>query len=175
MSELPDLDGVQEVQPAPPSLLHPGAVSPAQGDARDWDRCRVTVVEHVYHQQIGGDPVAIETSFSRLLESEEERYQRTLKTGEAWTKLDCGHVPEASVLTLKNLEGVFRSVNPTPEEEAEAAKRVIEVGLWIGELIEPLDEVRPQEAIRRCPLDLSRLYVRCRCGTAKFRLMLIPR
>lgn len=176
MTDLPNADGVQTVQPGPPSPLHPGSVGPPlSADARDWDRPRLTVVERVYHQQIGSEPFAVESVFSRTLDSEEEHYQRTVKVNDGWTKLDCGWVSAASVLILRNEEGVFRHTNPTPEEEAEVALRVVELGLQIGAYVETTDEVRPQESIRRCPVDLSRLMVRCRHGAAKLRLTLIPR
>lgn len=171
--QLPNVDGVQTVQPAGPSPLFRGVnVEPQSVDP---SKARLTVVERVYHQPPDGDGFAVESTFARELQSDEERYQRTMKVNEGWTQLDCGWVSAASVLIIKNEEGVFRLVNPTPEEEAEAALRVLEVGLQIGTYVEPLDEIHPQESIRRCPVDLSRLVMRCRHGAAKFRLTLIPR
>lgn len=175
MTPLPDLDGPQSVRPDHDSPVARATLTPAQANAtRDFDRARLTVTERVYHQQVGTDPHAVETTFSRWLDSEEERYSRHLKAGEAWQPLDCGWMTVASLCVLKNEEGVFRHVNPTDAQREEAAARIIEVGIAVGDAVVPLALVRPQEDRREEPLDLSRLRVRCRSGVAKFRLTLIP-
>lgn len=177
--QLPDVDGPQVVLPDHDSPLARQLLTAAQSEAeRDWERARLTVIETVAHQQVGQAPFSLGVPYQRWLESQEERYSRTLKVGEEWTPLDCGWVKEASLLLIRNEEGSYRTRNPTEEEKAVTAAKVLEVAAWLGEdilVMETLDVVGPQESIRRIPARLDNLMIRCRSGVARYRILVVPR
>lgn len=133
---------------------------------------RLTVVEKVYHQVMGeGATDMVDNRFYRELKTEEQVYQRKLKATEEWQKLDCGWITECGMLAIKNEEGLFHNTLPTPEERAEVATHVLELGIGAQEASW---QVLPQESMRGCPMSLQSIYVRCRHGTAKFTLTLFP-
>ena len=155
--------GLEEVVP-PPAL--PG-------------RTRLTVTESIYHQSPEGEPVEIGYSGARFLETDEQVYSRRTTVGEEWTPIDCGWLREsgASLLLLRNEEGRFTQVIPSPEQRGETQGRVVEVGVGTphGEVV-PFAEVDPQESpLRLRPSDLGSLYLRCRQGRAKVTVTLVPR
>lgn len=81
---------------------------------------RLVVVEQVYHQQSGQDPVCADSQFGRLLHSDEQVYQRILKINDQWVRLDTGWIVSVGMLVLshadKDVEVGFMS--PPDEESA---------------------------------------------------------
>ncbi len=176
MSELPDVEGWQTVQPLPDDhpLRQQNTTPPTL--QRDLERARLTVVERLGYQQIGARPFALESAFSVWLDSQEEPYSRTFRVAEEWQPLDYGWMASASLLVLRNEEGLFHGVNPTEEVRQQVAARVLELGRWVaGDTVTAFASVQPQHSLRFEPLDLSAFRIRCRCGAAKYRLTLMPR
>jgi hypothetical protein len=139
---------------------------------------RLGVVETVYLQRPGGQPVSVESRFSRRLLSDEQPYLRQFKVGPEWTLLDRGWLTECSCLVLSNEEGRFHQVQPTPEERDAALRKVVEVGVCFNDdmrdLIYRFAVVRPLESGRFEPADLAAIRIRCLDGPAKVSLTLFP-
>jgi hypothetical protein len=141
---------------------------------------RLTVVETVYHQPAGEPPVSVDFRFSRDLDSVEQSYRRQLTATEDWKSLDHGWIEQAGMLVIQNLEGKFRA-NPTDEERAEAAAKVLEVAHRVDE--DPAAGVwdcavwlvLPGESFRGCPSDIKRLVVRSRSAPLRFSVFILPR
>lgn len=174
----------------------PGTVSPApaQGQPpqiRRMDKCRIAVVEYVYHQQPDVQPTVTESRFSRWLESQEQPYLRRLTLDQTWRELDFGWLKQSGMLVLKNEEGRFH-VQPTKDEREDMAARIIEVALFlpgekndgsrtmhdtplrkaIGPLIFAI--VRPGESLRFEPHDVGCLRIRTMHGSARCSIMVLP-
>lgn len=143
-------------------------------------RSRLAVVASVYHQQAGGEqPTQVTTRFWRELSCDEQPYVRQLRLGQEWQHLDPGWVTQpGGYLVLSNEEGHFRSVNPTDAERDDAMSRVVEVATCdqkhpASDLV-PDWLVRPKESMQGTPASLGRLWARCRRGTARVTLTILP-
>ncbi|MFA5056488.1 MAG: hypothetical protein WC485_00105 [Opitutaceae bacterium] len=137
-------------------------------------RNRVTIVEHVYHQRQGGEPVEFVTRCSRKLNSDEQPYIRELLITEKWMALDCGWVNNPGLLLIRNKEGDTPGKIPTPAEASELAQRIIQVAFdandsdasWL---------IMPGESMRAVPRNASRLSIRSLHGNIRASLCLMPR
>jgi hypothetical protein len=142
-------------------------------------RCRLSVVEYVYHQQPGQQPRAVEHRFCRDLQSDEQTYTRVFQATEEWSPLDTGFLgSNVGHLSLVNEEGRQSSASLSPEEKLDLAKRVVEVGLFInylgGHHIHSFCVVRPGESIRLTPTNIGEYRACCLAGKARCTLTLIP-
>lgn len=137
------------------------------------------VVESVYHQGAGEEPTAVESRFFRLLQTDEDPYLRRTKVGEDWKAVSCDWVDRPSVLTLSNEEGRGLQVQPTPEQAAATAAKVILVGVEVEgvgvSLVLPFARIEPGESCRFCPADVGRLRLRSLSGEARYSLGAFPR
>lgn len=136
---------------------------------------RITVLDTINYVPVSGATLPVQTNYNRLLKTDEQPYTRNCRIGEQWVKLDSGWLTEASQLKVSNEEGRFPVVYPTQEERAESMERVVEIGLCIA--ADPpvrFALIRPGESCRFEPADLSRLYLRCRKGTARVTVTVIP-
>ena len=144
-------------------------------------RSRLTIVETIYHQPADGFPSTLlgdAVRFNHELQSDEQPYERHKFAREQWEPLDCGWIERAGLLLIRNDEGRF-SVNPTPEQRTEVNRRVIELtfasSLVIGEATRrECLLIPPGETYPFLPSDASQLRLRCREGTARYTLCLIP-
>lgn len=136
---------------------------------------RITVVETVYHQTVPDQPTALESRFSRFLASDEQVYVRRLTVGEDWQRLDTGWLKVASLLLVSNDEGRGQQVQPTDQERADIAARVIEVahGEYRSAIL-PDWLIPPGESLRGCPASLGNIWLRCRQGVARCTVVLFP-
>jgi hypothetical protein len=140
---------------------------------------RLTVTGMLYHQRPGHDArTLVEVRYGRHLKSEEASFQREMRLDEEWVALSDLRPLEpgdkAALLVVENLVGRDRRVIPTPDELADDARRVVEVGVVESGLVLPALEIPPGEAHPCRPVDVGRLAVRCRRGTAKARITVVP-
>jgi hypothetical protein len=149
-------------------------------------RGRLVVVESVYHQRTGEQPIQVRPSrFERDLATAEQPYIREFRAEADWKPLETGWLDRAGHLALHNLEGSGLTSIPTPEERQGILARIVELGVlaekdsgrrtqWSppAEVV-PFAAVRPGESCRLEPVNLSRLRVRCRPG-ARCVLTLLP-
>lgn len=61
---------------------------------------RVVVVEQVYHQTEGRDPVMVESRFSKPIGSQEQPYKRIMKIGQEWRDVDMGWLRGEKIAVL---------------------------------------------------------------------------
>lgn len=120
---------------------------------------RLTVVEMVYFQLVGENPIGAESRYVRGLTTEEQPCERRLKATENWQHLDRGWLEQVSTLVISNREKV--------------AEKVLEVAYcdaphdcWL---------VLPGESMRATPSDATRIMVRSQSGTTRFTAHLFPR
>jgi len=133
----------------------------------------MTVVEHVYHQPFGEQPVGVDSSFNRKLDSDEQMFVRKFRVTEEWTPINVGWVESAGMLMLSNDEGRSLQTLPSDEEKAAVAARVVELKYQDA----PDDQawtVLPGESMRAMPSQASLLMLRCRSESARVTLTLIP-
>lgn len=165
MSETP-IPRAGGVRPAHPP-------SPAPGMRPAKRRPRLSVVQMVYHQQPDGQPTVQEARYSRWLESDEQPYLRRMTVGEEWVALDVGWVEKAGMLVLRNEGGPPSPVKLTPEQKAEAAAKVIEVGFTEG-LTGQVWLIPPGESMAGVPRNAKELRVRCQSGEVKLSVCVLP-
>ena len=150
---------------------------------------RLTVVEKVYHQQHGEQPIQIERSFERMLQTQDAPYnghpRRTIS--EEWTPLDFGWLEDGgvSVAYVINDEGKNLKTMPTAEEKAAIAAKVLEIANVVDLLdIDGTTKSTPVGMIITIPPGETRLLsldnfdpirVRCRSGVARVSIWLFPR
>lgn len=138
---------------------------------------RLTVVESVYFESPGHQPILVPTQTARTLASDEQPYQRQLLIGETWTRLDTGWIQEASLLVLTNDEG--RPERGPSVDAGALAGRVVELVcrntiIGDGESIEPEWLLPPGESFRGTPARPGAIYLRCRQGAVRCTLTLFP-
>jgi hypothetical protein len=136
---------------------------------------RITVVERVYHQIIGEQATSVESRYSFDLETTEQPYKRIGSIGDQeWEPLDFGWLgTNVGLILLSNEEGKYLQTNPTEEEQAETAQRVIEVSFQAGEsswIVPPRQSMRVMLSPYRSCLPL----IRCRKGRARYVLHAFP-
>ena len=136
----------------------------------------LTVTETIYHQSWGEGPTSVNSAFTRELSIQEQPYSRKIKIGETWQPLDLGWFSDrpndVGMIQLVNEEGHFEQTQPTDEERAEAAAKVIELNFlaltnsWL---------ILPRESFRGCPSLPGGVRIRCRSGVARATINVYPR
>jgi hypothetical protein len=140
-------------------------------------RGHFTVVEQVHYQPVGEQAMTVFGDghrYSHEVDEDEQPYERHLTATEEWKPLDMGWISRCGQLLLRNDEGNRYLVNPTEQEKAETAKKVIEVAFLHGYDERDALLVPPRESMRVYPKDASRLIVRCQKGKAHYTLALLP-
>lgn len=148
---------------------------------------RITVVETVYHQAEGDQPTAIESRFSRRLQTKEQPCVRKLVAGPEWHLVDRESMDRpgcwlerVGMLVIRNEEGEFTQVVPTSQERAEVAARVLSLGVGVSisadeHIVMPFARILPgKESCRFQPTDISNLWIRCQAGKAKYTVTMLP-
>jgi hypothetical protein len=139
---------------------------------RDLRNGTLTVVETVYHQQLGDQPLPVTTRFVRNLSSQEQPYVRKLTLGPEWVPLDTGWITEASYVIIANEGNGPITKNPTDEQIQEEANRLIDIS-FMGEDPHPCMTIPSGESLRMCPVDLTMIKIRC-LVTARCRITVFP-
>jgi hypothetical protein len=166
------VDDLVEAQRRCQELKAQGRPCPDDPGIQAFGHSVLTVVCRVYFQQPSAAPLAVESSFSRGVEGEEQPWVRRLSVGKDWQPLDAGWLPLASCLLILNEEGRHWAVIPTPEQSQAAAERIV--------LVAPDDsevgwKVRPGESMRAEPSDVKKLRLRCLGeGSARVQIIAIP-
>lgn len=132
---------------------------------------RITVVETIYHQEFGENPVMVASRYSRELESYDQPYERKLVATPTWEPLETGWIKECGLMIIKNREECSRMVIPTEEEKEELAKKMLEVSYgdrdgWL---------IPPGETMKAYPRSLEGLGICSLHGNTKYKLYLYPR
>ncbi len=137
-------------------------------------RHRLTVVDAVYFSPHDGQPIEYRTPFGRELLTDERPYSRPLTVGPEWVEVDLGWLKDVgvSMVVVQNDEGRYRQTVPSPEERASESDRVVEVAAETG--VPPFALVRPTESCRFEPARATGLALRCRSGSAKVTVVLVP-
>lgn len=132
---------------------------------------RLTILVQIRHEHLGTDPLSIDSSQVFLTGNEEEPYTRRIKVTEKWTSLDYDWLNEigVSIIILENLEGKHLLIQPTKEEKDAIKERVVEVSYTKNS--DEADLLIPGGLIIKTPADAKRVWVRCRSGEAKCKLI----
>ncbi len=136
-------------------------------------RCRAIVTGQVSHQSPGADAVSVVLGHVRTLEGDEQPVRRRCQVGATWEPLYRGWLSSCSCLVIHNHEGEVSQTVPSAEERAAIASRVVELRLGVGDagrlLCLPGESLGPL-----CPADLTAVWIRCRDGSAKITVDILP-
>ncbi len=137
-------------------------------------KSRIVVVGSVYYQQGDSEGVGFSASFARDLDTDEQHFgPRIVTIGEDWQPAPLGWLDKCSMLIIHNLEGTALQTRPTPEENAQINRHVIEASLNPGEPIAVIS-ILPREAHRICAIYPASVKIRCRHDKAKCSIVAIP-
>ena len=112
---------------------------------------RLTVVETIYYQQPGIDPVQIDAGFSYFVQENEQLFQRSTFTGEEWSEINTGWIAKAHTVLIKNVHELRFTRNPSDEVS-----------------------LAPKESMRFRISDVKALRIRSTKGQTRFLCVLIP-
>ena len=132
---------------------------------------RMTVVEQVYYQQPGVDPIQIDAGYSYFVQENEQPFQRIAFAGPEWKSLEVGWIVKPSCVVIQNKFQVETRRKLTEEEASEAAKHIIRVKYedskyWF--------ELTVNESMRFKPSDVKRLQIQSAYGLTRYIASLIP-
>jgi hypothetical protein len=129
------------------------------------ERARVTVVDKIYYQQHGDQPIVVDVAFSKDLKASEQPYVRKTSADESWKPLDCGWIDSVGIVHITNVNGAFPAVIPSEKEVEEARKKILEIRYQDSECC---FLIPPGECIRLSPSHAAQLRIRSRHGTTKY-------
>lgn len=140
-------------------------------------KARTVVQIRVVHQLPGEQATEAGSTIVRHLESVDEVYspRKMIVTGE-WRPLDLGWLADplnVGLIYIENLEGTGQQVIPTPFEQQDIDKRVVEVST--GPDSDLAQEVPPLGFYLGTPVKPERLLLRCRHKTARCRIKVYPK
>jgi hypothetical protein len=136
----------------------------------------MVVKETTYWQSRGSNPQSVMTSFTRLVNSEEQPYVRTrLKVSEEWQSLDTGWLKKSSMVIVENLPEVRQTI-PTPEQLKAAKGKVLEIAVTDDAVVIPLCHVQVGESVRLVPPygKTDRFRLRCLSGATSITVTAFP-
>jgi hypothetical protein len=142
-------------------------------------RCRLTVVENVYHQPPGSDAMAVTSTYARWLDSDEQPHQRKTRIGESWQPIETGWVPEPGLILIEN-KGHHFQVNPTDRQRKEADAKILLIGVHsapgdAASFVIPFVEIAPGESLRISPREIQRWAIRCASGFVQTTITAFPK
>lgn len=166
---------IEEMKDASPAQESP-ASEPAR--AEPAVKGRWGVIESLYFQSPGDDPLSVDHRFGGQVETDEQPYMRKKKVGENWEPLDCGWLQGTKMLLIENESPNYQKV-PTDEERRRDKEKVVEVGLDMIEIkgshcYKTFASIPPGQTARFLPADLASLGVRCQAGQTTYKVTLIP-
>lgn len=87
---------------------------------------RLSVVFQLAYESVGQEPLAKAMRATWDTQSQEiQPYERRLSIDEKWRPLDCGWVELPGSILIENRTGMNRSLQPSAEELAEDAKKLL--------------------------------------------------
>lgn len=147
---------------------------------------RLSVQESVSLSYPRQEAFAVSSRFSKFIHSPEQPFKRVLATvNEEWERLNFVWLDgkPLGMLVIYNDEGKFLQVVPSPEEIAEAAKKILQVGFskngevgpepWID--VNPSGDGVTSESCRLVPTSPSSVYVRSLSGPIRYSFTAFPR
>ena len=134
---------------------------------------RLTVVELVYHQTLGEQPVCVESRFVRSLASSEQLYQRRKAATVAWQPLDFGWVDDPGTIVICNTEGLPYQQLRTLEQRQAMEEKFLEV-TYDGCPQELTFIIRAGESMRLHPSKPLRLQLRSPVEGVRYTITAIP-
>ncbi len=134
---------------------------------------RIVVVETVYHQQAGADPVSTESRYAAELTTDEQPFSRVLKVGEEPVKLDAW-LTDSRLIHIAVLKSHHQR-KPDAEERAARAAMMLEVSCGDREGGRAADWlVAPGESMRARPASLDSIRLRSQSGILKVAVTVFP-
>lgn len=137
---------------------------------------RITIVESVNFQSEDGPPLTVLTQAQRLVESDEQPFQKIQKVSEDWkalnTKLFLQLMNNCKIgmLSIRYDKPAQEQVLPTSEQKKLDNARLVKVRLDTVVL-----SLLPGESLRICPEELPSIDLCCSEGEAKATITLFPR
>lgn len=144
-------------------------------DANPKKTNRFTVHSLFHHEKTGEKPFSMEGGFSAEVQTDEESFSRKFRATEEFQPLNFGWLApqQAGLVVIRNVEGEGLLLIPSEDEKAQIAKRVIEVAI---EGAEPcVFPIAPKQFHPFYCTDPSKLRIRCQCGSAEYRIFVVPR
>lgn len=137
---------------------------------------RITVVERIYFEADGQEPVHVDSSYSVPVKTNEQPFSRVLKVGGTWVPLPVGWFEDGkcSLLSISN-QGVRRAQGrgqPSKEEKEQMDRAVLE--MVFSDNHEGMELVPPGASRRTRPLDLRELAIRCQEGECWITVTIFP-
>lgn len=161
------------MSPTPTTQPPPKMVVPAA------ERCRLSVVESVYHQHRDGRTTSAQARHGRILTSVEHPLVRRVVAGGEWEPLDVSWLKGGcSLLHLTNEEGRFLPEHLTPEQAAALERRIVELGIpsFADGVVQylPFARIHPRESARFTPIPGQCCSLRCLEGEAAVEMVAFP-
>lgn len=156
---------------------------PARSIPKKPGMCRVVVNDVVYFHQFGKQAtIPSKARYEMACKTDDLPYVRpSLKVGEDWQPLDLGWISNPSMLHVLNIEGMDQTRIPTSDQVAEIARKVVYLGMAVGDQIVVLSEMLPSPMPRMSgtdtrirPLPEVKLFVRCLFGEARIQVAAYP-
>ena len=160
-----------QIEASTQSLIESQLIAATKPSLRKDPELRLTVVETLYYQQPGIDPIQIDAGFSYFVQENEQLFQRTTFAGEDWSESSTGWLDKAHTVLIKNVHELRSARNPTAEEKAESLGHWIEVRLEDSKYI---FSIAPKESMRFRINDLKSLRIRSAKGQTRFLYILSP-
>lgn len=141
-------------------------------------RARIVCHERLYFNLFGRQattPLKVRP-FERWLDEDDQPVVRPATLGEEWQPLTCAWLEgRVGMVLILNSEPAW-TARPTKEQAAEAEARVVEVGWALpGGGVLTVEQIPVGESLRLSPIDAGLLRLRCRRGSVKVSVALLPR
>ena len=143
-------------------------------EGRTLETDRLTAIIQTYHQQVGEQPVSMQTRYSHQLQGTDESWQRKSTVEAKWTSLKSWGpwVDSCGLLLIINKEAKHAS-NPSEEQMEHDAKQTL--GLRFGTKGEPQILIRPGRFMALEPFQWQDLQMKCLDTSTKVHVFMVPR
>ncbi len=150
---------------APPQVMFDSVPKPAPED-----KDRLSGRFFLHHQHCCVDPVTVEQSFSRILETTEQPFVRRIEVGEIWKSVSAAWLEQVSFVVIQNPLKKY-ATQQTDEQKALDQAKIVEFSNggsdpWL---------IRPNSFFIGEPSSLQSLQVRCQQGTTEIVFSAIPK